>query len=204
MATVGLRYAVFAPIISEVRGQPLVYGTGVVVGRAIRADITWERNDNPLYADDVEVDNDNSLTGGAITFNLNTVYKDARKVMFGDYIDSKEGEPEEWEDNADAAPYGGYGTVSVVRDENEYAYEAMWLHKTQFGQTSESMETKGRTINHQTPTINGRIMPVYNNVENKPRVRRRATFETAGEAIEWLNKLANVADNANAQAAAEA
>jgi phi13 family phage major tail protein len=204
MATVGLRYAVFAPITSELRGQPLVYGTGVVVGRAIRADITWDRNDNPLNADDVEVDNDNSLTGGSITFNLDAILKDARKVMFGDYIDSEEGSTEEWEDNTEAAPYGGFGTVSVVRENNQYTYEALWLHKTQFGQTSESMETKGRTINWQTPTINGRIMPVYNNAEGKPRARRRATFTTAGEAIAWLNKLANVTDNANAQAAAEA
>lgn len=204
MANVGLRYAVFAPIISELRGQPVVYGTGVVVGRAIRADLSWERNDNPLSADDVEVDNDNSLVGGSIVFTLDSIQADAQKVMLGDYIDSKEGETEEWEDNADASPYGGFGTVRVKRENNEYTYEALWLHKTQFGQTSETMETKGRTINWQTPTINGRIMPVYNNVENKPRVRRRATFETAGEAIAWLNNLANVADNANAQAAAEA
>lgn len=204
MANVGLRYAVFAPITSEVRGQKVVYGTGVVVGRAIRADLSWERNDNPLSADDVEVDNDNSLVGGSIVFTLDSIQEDAQKIMLGDYIDSKEGEPKEWEDNADASPYGGFGTVRVKRENNEYTYEALWLHKTQFGQTSETMETKGRTINWQTPTINGRIMPVYNNVENKPRVRRRATFKTAGEAIEWLNKLANVADNANAQAAAEA
>lgn len=204
MANVGLRYAVFAPITSEVRGQKVVYGTGVVVGRAIRADLSWERNDNPLSADDVEVDNDNSLVGGSIVFTLDSIQEDAQKIMLGDYIDGREGEPKEWEDNADASPYGGFGTVRVKRENNEYTYEALWLHKTQFGQTSETMETKGRTINWQTPTINGRIMPVYNNVENKPRVRRRATFKTAGEAIEWLNKLANVADNANAQAAAEA
>lgn len=204
MANVGLRYAVFAPITSEVRGQQVVYGSGVVVGRAIRADITWERNDNPLSADDVEVDNDNSLVGGSVTFTLDSIYADAQKVMLGDYIDSAEGQQEEWEDNADASPYGGFGTVRVKRENNNYTYEAMWLHKTQFGQTSETMETKGRTINWQTPTINGRIMPVYNNAENKPRVRRRATFATAGEAIAWLNKLANVADNANAAAAAEA
>lgn len=204
MATVGLRYAVFAPITSELRGRALVYGTGVVVGRAIRADITWDRNDNPLNADDVEVDNDNSLTGGSITFTMDSILADAQKIMLGDYIASAEGEAEEWEDNAEASPYGGFGTVRVKRENNEYTYEAMWLHKTQFGQTSESMETKGRTINWQTPTINGRIMPVYNNAEMKPRVRRRATFATAGEAIDWLNNLAGVADNANAQEAAEA
>ena len=202
MATVGLRYAVFAPITKETRSQELVYGTGVVVGRAIRADISWERNDNPLNADDMEIANDNSLVGGTINFNLDAVREEARKVMFGDYQD---GETGEWEDNTEAAPYGGFGTLSVVMGEgNKYSYEAMWLHKCQFGQNSETLQTKGRTIEYQTPTINGRILGVYNNTESKPRVRRRKTFETAGAAIEWLNRLAQVAANDNAAAAAEA
>lgn len=202
MATVGLRYAVFAPITKETRGQALVYGTGVVVGRAIRADISWERNDNPLNADDMEIANDNSLVGGTINFNLDDVSEDARKVMFGDYED---GNNKEWEDNTEAAPYGGFGTLCVKMAEgNKYSYEAMWLHKTQFGQKSETLQTKGRSIEYQTPTINGRIMGVYNNTDGKPRVRRRKTFNTAGAAIEWLNTLASVTANANAAAAAEA
>lgn len=192
MATIGLRYAVVAPIITETRGQAITYGKGVVVGRAISANISWERNNNPLNADDMEVANDNSVVGGSIDFGIDAISEESRQLMFGDYEDSaNEGE---WEDGTDSAPYVGYGFFCTVLNSktNKSEFKAMWLHKVQFGQTSETYQTKGQNVQYQTPTITGNIMGVYNNADENPRVRRRKTFKTAAEATEWLNKKANV------------
>ena len=64
MAFVGLKYCVFAPITTETPFTPIVYDTGVVLGRMIGANITFNRNSEPLYADDGLAESDNSITGG--------------------------------------------------------------------------------------------------------------------------------------------
>ena len=52
MAFVGMKHPVWAPIREEIEGQPVVYDTGLVIGEAISADVTFTRSNNPLYADD--------------------------------------------------------------------------------------------------------------------------------------------------------
>lgn len=191
MATIGLRYAVYAPITAEKHGSQITYGKGVVAGKAISANLTWTRNDAPLNADDMEVANDNSLISGSIDFGLDAVSSAARKAMFGDYEDTDDSG--EWEDNTESAPDGGFGFFcTVLAEDGKYKYEAMWLHKVQFGQNNESYQTKGQNVQFQTPTITGKIMGVYNNADEKARVRRRKTFETPAAATAWLNELANV------------
>lgn len=192
MATIGLRYAVAAPIKTETRGQDIEYDKGAVVGRAISANISWERNNTPLNADDMEVANDNSVVGGSIDFNIDTIVAEGRKLLFGDYEDeTNEGE---WEDETDSAPYVGFGFFCSVLNTktNKTEFQAMWLHKVQFGQTSETYQTKGQNVQYQTPTVTGNIMGVYNNTDEKPRVRRRKTFASAAEATKWLNEKANI------------
>ena len=56
MAMVGMLHPVAAKIATEVEGQALTYDAGMVVGKAISANITFNRNDNPLYADDAVAD----------------------------------------------------------------------------------------------------------------------------------------------------
>lgn len=190
MAMVGLRHAVFAPIDQEITGQPLVYKPGVVMGALMTVDITYDRNDTPLYADDTEIENDNSITGGSITVGVDDVLDEARVVIFGD---EEEGEGE-YEDNSEASPYGGFGYVRVRRKNGKTSYLAYWIHKVQFGSASESAQTKQDTITWQTPTINGSIMGVNNNAQGKIRFRRHKEFDDAGAAIAWVNDMAGIAE----------
>lgn len=193
MATIGLRYAAAAQITTETAGQAIGYGAGVVIGRAISASISWERNSARLDADDVKVASDNSLIGGNIDFGLDNVSDEGRKLLFGDYEADDSGE---WEDGTESAPYVGFGTVCGVLDPvtNKTKYQAMWLHKVQFAEASESYQTKGQNVQYQTPTITGAIMAVYNNADHTPRVRTRKTFDTAAEAIAWINSKANLTE----------
>lgn len=192
MATIGLRYAVAAQITAETAGQAITYGTGAVIGRAISANISWERNSARLDADDVKVASDNSLIGGNIDFGMDNVSPEGRKMLFGDYEETSS--TGEWEDGTESAPYVGFGFVCGVLDPttNKTKYQAMWLHKVQFAEASEAYQTKGQNVQYQTPTITGAIMAVYNNEDNMPRVRRRKVFDTAAVAITWLNTKANI------------
>ena len=194
MAYVGLKYAVFAPIKNEVRGKALVYDSGVVVGKMISADITYNRNTNPLYADDAEAENDNSITGGSITIGVDDVSDDAEKAMLGVLEEGGEGENAKVRrEVGDATPYGGFGYVRVKRKGGVTSYRAYWVHKTQLGIATESAATKAESISWQTPVLTGPIMAVVNHADGKNDFREYETFSTEAEAMAWVNQRANIA-----------
>lgn len=195
MAFVGLQHVVAAPITTETEGQALVYGAGMVIGKAIQANLTLNRNDNPLYADDAEAENDNSITGGSIELGVDDLLDAARVMVLGDEaITSGSGAAEttEYETTSESAPYVGFGYLRVRRKNGVTSYQALWYHKVQFGETTENAQTKGQNIEWQTPTITGRLMGVQNDATLKQRFRRRATFDTLAEAVAWLDAKAGI------------
>ena len=193
MAYVGLKYAVFAPITKETRGQALEYDSGVVVGKMISADISYTRNTNPLFADDAETENDNSITGGSITIGVDDVSEEAELAMLGMMEDTSTEGSKVRREVGDATPYGGFGYVRVKRKGGVTSYRAYWIHKTQLGIASESAATKAESINWQTPTLTGPIMAVVNHADGKNDFRDYEAFASEAEAIAWVNKRANIA-----------
>lgn len=193
MAYVGLKYAVFAPITKETRGQELEYGSGVVVGKMISADISYNRNTTPLYADDAEAENDNSITGGSITIGVDDVSDEAELAMLGMVEESGTGTGKVRREVGDATPYGGFGYVRVKRKGGVTSYRAYWIHKTQLGISTESAATKAESINWQTPTLTGPIMAVVNHADGKNDFRDYESFTKEADAIAWVNARANIA-----------
>ena len=63
MAFIGMRHVVAAPVSAHTPGAEPTYGTGFDVGMAITGNLTINRNNNPLYADDVIAEDDNGITG---------------------------------------------------------------------------------------------------------------------------------------------
>ena len=58
MAQIGLRYPVAAPIVQYQENGLPIYGTGFYIGRMVKADKTYDKNDASLYADDGRVEYD--------------------------------------------------------------------------------------------------------------------------------------------------
>lgn len=151
MAFVGLKYCVFAPITTETPFTPIVYDTGVVLGRMIGANITFNRNSEPMYADDGMAESDNSITGGTISLNLDDVEEAAQVTAFGLL---KTGDPgsEVYSEVGDPAPYGGIGYVRVRRLRGVTSYVAYWLHKVQLAVNTDNAfqstrPSRGETAN---------------------------------------------------------
>lgn len=191
MAYVGLRYIVFAPITTEDRNQPIVYGPGVVMGRAISANIEFSRNEEPLYADDVMAESDNSITGGTIEIGVDDILEDAQVTVFGVEKSGQTGQ-EIYRETGAASPYGGVGYIRVRRYKGATSYIAYWIHKTQFAPSSEEATTKGESIEWQTPTASGNVMGVYLDATGTAYFRDHKVCTTEAEAVEWLNGLAKI------------
>lgn len=192
MAFIGMRHVVAAPITTETAGSALVYGTGMVIGKAIQGNVTWDKNDNPLYADDAIAETDNGITGGSIELGLDDLLDDARVLLLGDTAVTVSSSVTEYEQTDDSAPNVGVGYMRVRRKNGSTTYQAVWIHKAQFAEESENAQTKGENIEWQTPTVNGKIMGVVNDSSGKTKYRRRANFTTEADAAAWLDAKANI------------
>ena len=195
MAFIGMRHVVAATIATETPGAALTYDAGMVVGKAIQGNLTWDRNDNPLYADDAIAENDNGATGGSIELVTDDLLDVVRAYLLGDEaisVGTGTSATTEYESTDEPAPYVGFGYMRVRVKNGVTSYQAVWYHKAQFGETNENAQTKGQTIEWQTPTINGRIMAVRIDETLKNMYRRRATFDTLAAAVAWVNGKANI------------
>lgn len=195
MAFVGMRYVVAAKLKTEKNGAAPVYDTGVVLGRAISADVTYNRATNVLKADDVDAETDNGITGGTLTIGVDDIADEVQAALLAQEMNS-EGE---YDELGEADPYVGIGYIRVRRFKGETSYVAYWIWKAQLGIASESAATKQETIQWQTPTLTGNMMGVQPDADMKVKFRRRKTFtgDTAeADAVAWLNKMANMPEAA--------
>lgn len=187
MASIGMLHPVFAPIVEE-SGGAITYGPGVVMGRGVSGTLNWERSDDKLYGDDAVAETDNSITGYTVDVASTELTEDAETVVLGT-VKNADGE---YEETGEPGPYGGHGYVRVLKRFGILYYLACWFHKVSFGVQTENSNTKGQTITWGTPTVHGLGMAVYNDASGKAKFRKKKLFTTAGEAISWLDALANI------------
>ena len=198
MSAVGLRFFVAAQIDSETRGQPITYKQGMRLGPARAANVTFERNTDPLYGDDVIQDDDNGITGGTIETESTQMTSPERTYILSE--EAVQNATGEYEGSDAPSPYVGTGYFRVLRQNKNTIYEAWWFHKVQFSENSINGATKEGKIVWQTPKINGRMMGVYIDNTGKVRFYRRAEFSSEAAAILWLVQKANIAATYDATA----
>lgn len=193
MAFIGLRYPVAAPITAETEGAEPTYGAGFVVGKAIQANLTITRNNNPLYGDDAIAEDDNGITGMSLELGVDDLEDEVRANLMGDVvIEGASGAPSVYYETDNSAPNVGFGYIRVRRRHGVTSYQALFIHKIVFGETSENAQTKGESIEWQTPTITGRAAGLMLNNVNYISFRKRALFTTFAAAQAWLRTQANI------------
>lgn len=195
MAKIGLRYPIASPINAETYGELPTYGEGFYIGKAISAEKSIESNKNPLYGNDAIAENDTSFASGTLTLGVtdfgttkNTSLSIQAKLLGHKIIDDN-GVEVLRKSAGDAAPCYGVGYVKTKVVNGEKHFEATWLYKVQFQEISESTNTRGQSIEWQTPTITGNIMMV----EGMDEIwEDTALFSTISQARTWLERMANV------------
>ena len=135
MAEIGMQYPVWAELAGESNGAP-VYGTGVVMGKAVSANLNWQREDNELYGDDIVAETDNSITGYTLDLTTTDLIETVEKKILGL---EQVGTTDEYEQTGEATPYGGTGYIRVLVRNGTRLYKAVWYPKVQFSKTKFSV-----------------------------------------------------------------
>lgn len=195
MAFIGMRHVVGALITSETAGAEPTYGTsgsGFLIGKAITGNLTINRNSNPLYADDAIAEDDNGITSMDLELGLDDLMEDIQDKM-GLLKAVTAGSPSvtTYYDTSASAKAIGVGYIRVRRKNGVTKYQAIWIYKSIFSKNSENSQTKGESIEWNTPTVNGRCIGLPIDSTGDLSYRKIQNFDTEADAATWLNGLAN-------------
>ena len=191
MAFIGMRYVVAAEMDAYTPGSAPTYKAGMVIGKAISGNLTITRNDNPLYADDAIAEDDRGVTGISLELGLDDLLEDAAAYL-GLVKASGSGDNVVYYDSSASPKNVGVGYIRVRRKNGEDVFQACWIYKTMFALESEESQTKGESIEWQTPTINGRAAAVDLDGSGDLDFRVRKNFSTFDAAKTYLNGLASI------------
>lgn len=188
MAFIGMRYVVAAELDSHTAGSAPTYKAGMVIGKAISGNLTINRNDNPLYADDAIAEDDRSVTGMSLEIGMDDLLEPAAAYLGL----VKAGSNSEYFETSASPKNVGVGYVRVRRKNGEDVFQAVWMYKTMFAIESEEAQTKGESIEWQTPTINGRAAALDIDGSGDLVFRVKKNFTTFSDAATYLNGLASI------------
>jgi len=193
MAYIGMRSPVVAPITSHTDGSAITYGTGMVLGPAVAANLTFDVADNPDYGDDVIQDNDNGINGYSATLETNNITPEGRAMALGwQQVTGTGSTVTHYEVTDEAAPYVGWGFIRVKLFQGTRSYEAFWFHKSQFSPNGINASTKQRQIEWNHPQMSVQGMGVYIDNSGKAKYFDWMEFTTEAAALAWLKGRANI------------
>ena len=194
MAFIGMRHMVAAEFDSHTAGSAPSYKSGGWdVGKSINANLTITRNNNPLYADDVVAEDDNGITGMTVEIGLDDITEDVQDKM-GLLKAVTAGSPSVttyYETSAPAKDIG-VGYMRIRRKNGATKYQTVWIYKTKFSINNESSQTKGESIEWQTPTIDGKCVGLDVDGSGEVTFREKRIFDTESAAATYLDSKANI------------
>lgn len=183
MAKKGLKHFVYGIYDPETA----THKNGRVLG-AISCNINITNSDAKLHVDDRLKESDARVTGGTVEANTDDIPDQDNAILFGHTIDEETGDL--IANEADESPVVGWGFYGANSRNNITAYRAIFLNQVKFGEPSDENQTKGESVEFQTPTISGQMM-----MDDLGNWKQEHTFETEAEAIAWLDEKAGVEDS---------
>lgn len=146
--TLGLRDLYYAVI--TMSGGVETYGTPTKMAEAMKANLAVKTAEAKLFADDALSESVKEFASGDLTLGIKELAPEVVAELLGQKVDEN---GVVWAGD-DEAPYVAVG-FRAKKTGGKYKY--VWLQRVQFAVPDESYETKGESINFQTPEIKGTI-----------------------------------------------
>jgi len=161
MATIGLDSMFYAKI-TEGPGGAETYAAPRVLAKAIKADLSIELAEADLFADDALAHAIKYFKSGTLSLGVEDIGADVAVDLTGASIDDNGVLIAAGEDSGCLVAVG----FRALKPNNSYRF--FWLYRVKFAVPSTNLQTKGDSIQFQTPQIEGKIMR-----RNKPDAQGR-------------------------------
>jgi len=151
MATIGLDHMVYAKITEDAKGEE-TYAVPKILAKAIKADLAIELAEATLYADDALAHAIKHFKGGKLSLGVEDIGVSVAADLTGASVDDNGVLVAASEDEGCLVAVG----FRALKPNNFYRY--FWLYRVKFAVPSTNLQTKGDSIQFQTPTVEGTIM----------------------------------------------
>lgn len=188
MANIGLRNAKYNEIDYDTKKYKTLEDSKVpVIGRMIDAKLKEDKNDGSLFADDYEVESDNSFNGATLSITIDDVDDKTYTSLKGATLK----ENEVTENQNDIAPEIGYGHIVTKIYNGLKKYKVEFLPRIQITSITSDLKTKGEKTEYNTVVIEAKVraLDVDINGLKEGDWRKVQTFATLLEAKEYLDSL---------------
>ena len=151
MATIGMDSLYYAKITQGPNGDE-TYAVPKILAKAIKADLSIELAEAALYADDALAHAIKHFKGGKLSLGVEDIGVEAASDLTGATVDKNGVLVAASEDDGCLVAVG----FRALKPDNRYRY--FWLYRVKFSVPSTNAQTKGDSIQFQTPQIEGTIM----------------------------------------------
>ena len=151
MATIGMDSLFYAKITEDAQGVE-TYGTPKILAKAIKADLSIELAEASLFADDALAHAIKLFKSGKLSLGVEDIGMEVASDLTGARIDDNGVLVASGEDDGCLMAVG----FRALKPDNRYRY--FWLFRVKFAVPSTNLQTKGDSIQFQTPTVEGTIM----------------------------------------------
>ncbi|MBQ1295222.1 MAG: hypothetical protein IIY21_14360, partial [Clostridiales bacterium] len=187
MAATGLKYPVYGIITKFNDGAAPTYSTPGVIGKAIKADVTFNSAEGKLYADDALAEYASKFTDGSIVLGIDDITEAKKAALLGYTLSAVSGSNKLIMGAADVAPHVGIGYYKTHMIDGVRKYRTYFFYDVVFRETGDSSETANESITFSTPEITGTILPVQG--YGKDNYAEIMTFDSEASAKTHLHEL---------------
>jgi len=149
MATVGFDKLYYAPITEAPETGEETYGEPVFLAKAISAGVSVELAEAVLYADDAADEVVREFKSAKVSLGVKDIGVTQSAKLTGARLDDNGALVSASEDGGDFVALGFRAKATGKK------HRLYWLYRVKFAVPSINLQTKGDSINFQTPTIEG-------------------------------------------------
>ena len=151
IATIGMDNLVYSKITEGTNGDE-TYAVPKILAKAIKADLSIELAEATLFADDALAHAIKAFKGGKLSLGVEDIGVEAATDLTGATVDDNGVLIAAGEDDGCLVAVG----FRALKPDNRYRH--FWLYRVKFAVPSTNAQTKGDSIQFQTPQIEGTIM----------------------------------------------
>jgi len=189
MAKIGLKGLTYAKVSGGGADSAMTYTGGKTIpDLMIAANVSITRANAQQSADNHKIEGDNTITAVDIALELARLPDSMREDLLGYEAD----EDGTMNVVGEAAPYVGFGYITMEVEAGVVSHVAYWHHKMQFGMTDDNAQTKGENMQYQSHNLSGSGMAVTLAPAGSVKWYATKRFTTEAEARTWLNSKAGI------------
>jgi phi13 family phage major tail protein len=175
MASMGLKYLVWAKMATEPADAIPTYEAGKAIGKMVSANLAIEINEGELYADDMLVEQISEFKRAEFTAEVANIALEDQAILYGaQYVDNELRAGKD-----DTPPLGGIGGYQVIVVDGVRKYRAWFFPKVRAVMPDWDAATRGDSITFGTQPIQ---MKVFSPAYGPWMYRQEFTTEAAAKA----------------------